>query len=222
MRSFWRWGALAAIGMLLAGSLEAKKKKQPGGPAQPGVFDFYLMSLSWSPQHCAQKPTDKIQCSGPKPFGFVLHGLWPQYNHGYSASCSTSFTLDQTTINSMMDIMPSQDLIRHEWSKHGTCSGLNPPDYFAKARTGFQSISVPAQFSGPVTTVNIAPADFKKALIDANQANHLSGDEFAIACSGRYLSEVRICLDKDLHPRACSSEVKDSCSSAEIIVRPVR
>jgi len=53
----------------------------------PGDFDFYVMSLSWSPDYCAGND-DPQQCSVGKKLGFVLHGLWPQYNRGYPADCS--------------------------------------------------------------------------------------------------------------------------------------
>ncbi len=56
----------------------------------PGDFDFYVLSLSWSPDYCAgSNVNDPQQCSIGKKLGFVLHGLWPQYNRGYPADCST-------------------------------------------------------------------------------------------------------------------------------------
>ncbi|WP_333877764.1 hypothetical protein [Methylobacter sp.] len=53
---------------------------------QPGKFDYYLLTLSWSPEHCAEVKNDKIQCDGTKPYGFVVHDLWPQYDRDYPAS----------------------------------------------------------------------------------------------------------------------------------------
>ena len=48
----------------------------------PGQFDFYVLSLSWSPSFCAGAAergarNANVQC-GPRPFSFVVHELWPQ------------------------------------------------------------------------------------------------------------------------------------------------
>ena len=57
----------------------------------PGAFDFYVLSLSWSPSYCAEAEERgsggrSQQCSG-RPFSFVVHGLWPQYESGYPEYC---------------------------------------------------------------------------------------------------------------------------------------
>src|SRR5229473_2691520 len=57
---------------------------------KPGEFDYYLLTLSWSPQFCAGHWNDP-QCTGPRKFGFVVHGMWPQFKNGsWPESCSTS------------------------------------------------------------------------------------------------------------------------------------
>ncbi len=50
--------------------------------APPGEFDYYLLSLSWSPAFCLQSP-GAAECNGPRRFGFIVHGLWPQNEHGW-------------------------------------------------------------------------------------------------------------------------------------------
>jgi ribonuclease T2 len=45
----------------------------------------------------------------------------------------------------------------------------------------------------------------------------------SVGCSGRFLSEVRVCMTKDLKPRACSPQVeRQSCTLDKIIVQPLR
>lgn len=210
------WHKTFVIAVLAAHAAVADEPKV----AQSGRFDFYVMSLSWSPQHCAQKPSDKLQCSGPRTFGFVLHGLWPQFEKGYPQSCRTTQKLDAATAKSMLDIMPSDQLILHEWQKHGVCDGTAAKDYFAKARKAFNGFQTPPRFQQPQQQVMVKPADFRKQVLEENPS--LKTDHLAILCSGRYLQEVRVCLKKDLSGRACSSQVRNRCNVPEMIVRPVR
>ena len=95
-------------------------------------FDYYLLSLSWSPEYCAGSPGggSSQQCGGGRQFGFVVHGLWPQYNRGYPQFCRNTSRVDDNLVEKLLPIMPSEQLIRHEWKKHGTCSGLTTGQYF--------------------------------------------------------------------------------------------
>jgi ribonuclease T2 len=178
-----------------------------------------VLALSWSPQHCATTGGRDPQCSGPRRFGFVAHGLWPQHERGWPESCGEGALADDL-VQRMMDIMPSSRLIRHEWEKHGTCSGLSAAEYFDKVREAFAEIRIPPSFQGPSATVTTTPAKFRRAFLDSNPA--LADDGVAVQCSGRYLQEVRVCLDKDLAPRRCSPDVRDRCAGPQMLVRPVR
>src|SRR5215468_1655976 len=48
-------------------------------------FDFYVLSLSWSPSYCEAEGDDANpqQCKAARPYAFVVHGLWPQFEHGF-------------------------------------------------------------------------------------------------------------------------------------------
>jgi ribonuclease T2 len=214
--------ALSSI-VLLAAAAQArhhKKKHQTPTPVA-GTFDYYVMSLSWSPEHCATKPhtSDDPQCGLSRRFGFVLHGLWPQYERGYPQSCSTSMQLGNDVVDSMLDIMPSPDLVRHEWAKHGTCSGLSPETYFGNARAAFSSVKIPPRYDDPTNAFRTAVSEVKQAFQATNP--DIDAGEMAVECSGRFLQEVRVCLDKDLRPRACGQDVRDGCK-AGITVQPVK
>jgi ribonuclease T2 len=191
------------------------------GAASAAKFDYYVLALSWSPQHCATPAgtRDRIQCAGPRPFGFIVHGLWPQYERGWPQDCPGP-ALPAKVIQDNLDIMPSQGLIRHEWSKHGTCSGLQPAAYFALARKAFNKFRAPSAYGKPDREIYVSPAKYKSAWLDANPG--LNSSHFAITCSGRFLQEVRICLDRNLNPRPCGSGVRDRCRVPEMIVRPLR
>src|SRR5512143_921046 len=78
----------------------------------PGDFDFYVMSLSWSPDYCSGND-DPQQCSVGKKLGFVLHGLWPQYNRGFPADCS-KVKLSEDVQAKFPILYPSASLYTHE------------------------------------------------------------------------------------------------------------
>ncbi len=206
-----------------AESPEKQARKAKHAPRDgTSKFDFYVLALSWSPQHCASPSgaRDEMQCSPGRLYDFVLHGMWPQYEKGWPQDC-TKQQVDRATVDSMLDIMPSPKLVRHEWSKHGTCSGLEPKDYFADARSAFQSIRIPDQYKRPKLQVMSNPKEMRKRFAAANPK--VPEDGFAVVCSGRYLQEVRVCLTTDFEPRSCNKEVlRDQCRVDEMILRPVR
>ncbi len=59
--------------------------------SQAGQFDYFVLSLSWAPTYCLTHAGDGAECAG-KGYGFVVHGLWPQFDAGgYPEKCSTQF-----------------------------------------------------------------------------------------------------------------------------------
>src|ERR1700730_16192691 len=121
---------------MAAGSASAQDRRQN----TPGEFDYYVLSLSWSPSFCEEaaergaEGRSQAQCGG-RPFSFVVHGLWPQYERGFPEYCQRpSPRLDRNIMSSMLDLMPAPGLIFNEWDKHGTCSGLGERGYFETIR----------------------------------------------------------------------------------------
>jgi ribonuclease T2 len=198
-----------------------QNRSKPRGTA--GEFDFYLLSLSWSPQYCNSPAgvKDQNQCGDQRHYEFVLHGLWPQYERSWPQFCQSSQTLSNALVEKMMDVMPSRRLIRHEWEKHGVCTGLTAAEYFGKARTAFGAVKIPASLKSPRNARTVAPAKIRDEVIAANAG--MTKEAVSVSCAGRFLSEVRICLGKDMKARACSTEVaRQSCRVPEIIVQPAR
>lgn len=182
-------------------------------------FDYYVLSMSWSPTYCLMHSQDKNQCG--KGYGFVLHGLWPQYKAGgYPQFCQTSETLNRDAIIYGVSLFPSPSLIRHEWDKHGTCSNLSALDYFKTADKALASIHIPSSMQAPVKPL-FMPA---KAIVSAiQQANpELPANSIAVSCSGPELSEVRVCMSKDLKAMVCGKGVSTSCRSGNIRIPSVR
>ena len=74
----------AALGLsLLASALPSAAEDRPGS------FDFYVLSLSWSPTFCTggRAKENPQQCAADKDFRFIVHGLWPQREKGYPDFC---------------------------------------------------------------------------------------------------------------------------------------
>lgn len=195
-----------------------------------GEFDYYALVLSWSPTHCdtPQGKRDRTQCSPRRERGyaFILHGLWPQYEKGYPEKCRTQFRpyVTNRTIASILDIMPSKGLIIHEYRKHGTCSGLTPPEYFQLSRTFYDKIKIPATYRAPQKEQFVSPDDLIAQFQAVNPELERSMIRVVCRGSGNRLREVRICFSKDGTLRACGqNEVQRRlCSARRMFVPPVR
>ncbi len=175
-----------------------------------GNFDYYLFTLSWSPEYCHGHPNNP-QCDGSHP-GFVVHGLWPQFNNGQWPSTCPSGTGLLSNPTQVLAIMPDQRLIQHEWITHGTCSGLTTNQYFGAILKAYASIKIPPSLVSPTRTQTQSASDIKQLFTDANPG--MSSESIAITCHNRYLSAVAFCLSKDLKPITCQA-VRD-CNANSI------
>ena len=185
-----------------------------------GDFDYYVMSLSWSPEYCASNSDpDSTQC-GERRYSLVVHGLWPQYeNGGFPSACSAERAVPTAIVDSMLDIMPSKTLIQHEWDKHGTCSGLSVDKYFQLTRQIYNSIAIPDKYKQPTDYIMTSIKGLESDLIGVNPT--LDGSKIAINCKGRFLQEIRVCYDKNNQPRIYGRKVADKCRT-KVVLRPIR
>jgi ribonuclease T2 len=216
----WRLPPAVALGLVLLVA-PAAARWYGAHDDKAGQFDYFVLSLSWSPEHCASEDTraDEPQCNASRPYGFVVHGLWPQSEDGPPDSCASGGRLDRSIVDGMLDIMPSPSLVRHEWKTHGACSGMQPADYFAKVRAARARMQIPEAYQDPRRARYV---DAKEVRREFSQANpDFEGGDFAVICRQGHLREVRICLDKDLRPRSCGRGVHDQCRG-EVAVRPLR
>lgn len=207
--------------LIVAGTAAAQDRRQNA----PGEFDFYVLSLSWSPSFCeaaserGNSGRSQIQCG--RPFSFVVHGLWPQYERGFPEYCERpSPRLDRNIMSSMLDLMPAPGLIFNEWDKHGTCSGLGARAYFENIRKARATVKIPEEFLQLSESKSISPDDIEAAFIKVNPG--LSSSAISVTCSSRRLSEVRVCMSKDLQFRACEEIDRRACRRNEVVMPPVR
>ena len=185
---------------------------------RPGDFDYYVLSLSWSPQYCASeaRPNDP-QCM--RPYAFVVHGLWPQNERGWPRDCGRGEYLSDSLIAGALRFMPSKSLVIHEWRQHGVCTGLAAEAYFATAERAYRAVRIPARYHALQQPLKTSVAKIEADFLDENPK--LKPEMLSTRCSGRYFRELRICLDRALEPRACGADLKDRCGS-EVLLRPVR
>ncbi|MDR3435822.1 ribonuclease T2 family protein [Telmatospirillum sp.] len=220
-----QWVARLSILLSLVPTAAMAKSPMADGP-QAGDFDYFLLALSWSPEYCAQneeKTAAQSQCRASRSLGFVVHGLWPELDRGRApTSCPTSGGVSGPVINEMMAIMPSAGLINHEWSVHGSCSGLSPEDYFGRVLGAFRHIRIPRALEqskeGPQPNVS----QLKQWFVDVNPG--LRPDMLTIHCDrgNGALREVRFCLGKSLEFRLCPAIAEDRCPAGPLLIRARR
>jgi ribonuclease T2 len=200
-----------------------KAGASPGTASTPGDFDFYVLSLSWSPGFCETPAAARAasQCEPGANLGFVVHGLWPQFEHGFPSDCGPAARFpSRMALETARGLYPSLDLARHEWQKHGTCSGKSPTDYFADVRRARESVVIPAPFATAKENQTWTPIDIMRAFIAANP--QLRPGMLGVVCIGGVLEEVRICFSKDLRSfRACPEISRQGCRTREVSVPPL-
>jgi ribonuclease T2 len=197
----------------------------PGKTSVPqgSGFDFYVLSLSWSPSYCEAEGSNanRQQCAASRPYAFVVHGLWPQFEHGYPQKCGADDrNVSKQTLRKLYDIMPSAGLIIHEWRTHGSCTGLTQSDYFDVLRAAREKVVVPSEFRRLDAYRTLAPGDAEAAFLRANP--DLPPDGIAVTCDRRFLRDVRICLTKGLAFRPCGEVDRRGCRLKKVVMPPVR
>lgn len=178
----------------------------------PGEFDFYVLALSWSPAFCEQtrdRAAADLQCRRNR-FGFVVHGLWPQYSPGKDSGwpqfCTPTPPVPEPVLRRALCLMPAEKLVQCQWAKHGTCSDQPTPDaYIDKIQRLMGTLILPDFGKGGSQTVG----EIADAFIRANGTKGLSAAHLRIDLTrdGK-LEEVRLCYEKRLNQfQACGGTV---------------
>ena len=186
-----------------------------------GEFDYYVLALSWSPSWCATqgRGRDEPQCEPRRRTGFVVHGLWPQYERGWPDHCATDERdPSRRESQAMADVMGSGGLAWYQWQKHGRCSGLSAQDYFQAVRDARAAVQIPPVFRMLPRDVRIGHELVEDAFLESNP--DMTGDGITVTCDGDRLDEVRICLTRDLEPRACAPDSRRDCRARMLMEAP--
>ncbi|MGI4978774.1 MAG: ribonuclease T2 family protein [Janthinobacterium lividum] len=176
----------------------------------PGVYDYYLLNMSWSPAFCDTLKTltpaeqsarqGSTECSAPH--SFVLHGLWPQNFDGtYPGTCSDRPGPQHP--ERYLDLTPDLSLIKHEWAKHGTCTTLSPDAFFSTARQAYTAVTVPDTFKHVDAQIMLKPDDILAMFYQANPS--FPQGSFALSCGRNTLTAIEACFSRDLKPIACQN-----------------
>lgn len=188
-----------------------------------GDFDYYVLSLSWSPTWCAIEGEQRgsPQCEPSKEFGWVLHGLWPQFEDGWPSYCRTQKrNPSRSDTAAMADIMGTSGSAWHQWNKHGRCSGLSSDDYFALARKAYQQVTRPPVLRKLDKRLRLPAQVIEEAFLEVNPM--LSADGLTITCKSGRIQEARICLTQDLEPRVCGEDVIRDCRMRDAVFDPIK
>jgi len=186
-----------------------------GEPA--GDLDYYVLALSCSPSFWASAG-DHPQCD--QPFGWVLHGLWPQYDNGWPSFCPTDHrNPSRSDTRAMVDIMGSSGSAWHQWNKHGRCTGLSSDEYYALSRLAYDRVVRPEVLRKLDTSVTLPASLIEEAFLRDNP--DLEADMLTVTCKNRRIQEVRLCLTRDMEPRICGRDVVRDCTMQDALFDPI-
>jgi ribonuclease T2 len=226
-----RFTLALAILVLVAGALALWLSPQAPPPAPdqaqssqsdapPPRNQPYVLAISWHPAFCEDR-SGRTECrnEGPEDFAadnFVLHGLWPEDEYcgvdDRTIATDTAGRWDElpeldvtsATWRELTRVMPGthEQLERHEWIFHGTCSGVDAETYFGRAMALLAAVNASEvrdlfarSIGTPVSRTNIrqafdsafGPGAGRKVRVDCDDVN------------GRMLiTELRINLSGDV------------------------
>ncbi len=201
--------------------LTAQAALAEGEPA--GEFDYYVLSLSWSPNWCDLEGDDRDspQCETGSGFGWVLHGLWPQYEHGWPSYCRTNErNPSRADTSAQAWLYGSSGSAWHQWNKHGRCSGLSADEFYTLSQHAYDRIARPEIFRKLSKPVREPASVVEEAFLEANPK--LSQDQITITCKRDQIQEARICLTRNLEPRQCGHDVIRDCTLNDAKFAPLR
>lgn len=185
----------------------------------------YTLALSWSPGFCAQNGDDvdnAMQCGSESgPFGFVLHGLWPETDgRDWPQFCAPTRAIARETLRAHLCMTPSPQLLQHEWARHGSCMAATPEAYFDEAERQYGLVVMPDMTA---LSANGSPSagDVRRAFVAANPG--LERSMIAVSAGrGGWLDEVRLCLDRRFAWAACPVGERGMSDGARIRVTAQR
>ena len=227
------WGmllvAFLAAGNLVSGLLDGSGVGLPERIAPPEVATakegYLILAVSWTPSWCAAEGDARAapRCAPGAGSGWLVHGLWPQHETGgWPEFCDTPHPAPRPELlEGMVDIMGAAGLAAHQWRKHGSCSGLEPAEYFARTRAAFAALDFPAALDPAQAGQGHTPEALRAAFRAANPA--FGPDSLILTCRAGMAQELRVCLTHAGVPRACDAGVlARGCTARHLTLPPIR
>lgn len=186
-----------------------------------GDFDYYVLSLSWSPNWCKLEGDARESEQCDRDVGWVVHGLWPQYEDGWPAYCPTTARAPSRQMTAAQaDIFGAGGAAWYQWKKHGVCSGLEADAYYDLAREAFVAVNKPEVLRKIDRTFAVPASLIEEAFLQVNPK--WEPDMVTITCRDGHIQEVRICLTTDLDPRPCAPDTRRDCTMQKALIEPIR
>lgn len=209
----------------IPGSLPKPKLEFPNrdNPKRLMPIGGYTLALSWSPGYCHARRAstrDAFQCGrASNPFGFVLHGLWPDgQGETWPQYCKPARAVPEPTTRQTLCATPSVQLIQHEWAKHGTCMSPNAKSYFAQSTGLYRALRFP-NTAGMARRDDLTTAAYASAFAAVNRGIPASAVRVTTARGG-WLDEIWLCLDTRLRYAACRANAGGGDTTRLRITRP--
>jgi ribonuclease T2 len=186
-----------------------------------GDFDYYVLSLSWSPNWCAAEGDARGSPQCGRRAGWVVHGLWPQFEQGWPSFCrTTARDPSRRETAAMADVMGDGGNAWYQWQKHGRCSGLSAQGYFATVRAAHGTVSPPEVFTRIDRAFRLPASVVEEAFLEVNPG--WTADMLTITCRDGRIQEARLCLTRGLAPRRCGADVVRDCTLRDAVMEPLR
>ena len=213
---------VVALGMIAAAVLAARShhsSQKAQGAA--GQIDYYVLSLSWAPDFCATAGNDgnAKECGAGRHVRFVVHGLWPQNHAGRGPeNCGPASPVAAPIVRFALEFYPTAGLVQHEWTAHGTCSGLSTNDYFNAVAQTRTSVQIPVQFTSMTEQMQEGTSQIEGQFATANPS--FPAQAFRATCTQGNLQEVRVCFSKSLAPAECTASAGECTAPGIKILAP--
>lgn len=185
-----------------------------------GDFDYFVLALSWSPDWCALEGNARGAEQCGRDLGWVVHGLWPQYERGWPSYCPTGARAPSRAMTSAQaDLFGAGGAAWYQWKKHGVCSGLSAATYYRLVREAWNRVNRPEVLRKLDRPVRLPAKVIEDAFLRANPG--WQPDMVTITCKSGYVQEARICFTRDLEPRRCAPDTARDCTLSDAILEPV-